>query len=74
MSALIPRPSLGKRPRHYAAEIIALPSREARLAALARVPDLYRDWVNELVQDYFAKRHFLERYRHVQCQKNHTFR
>ncbi len=63
-----------KRPRHHAAEIIALPSEEARFAAIEQVPELYRDWVNELVQDYFSKRDFLERYRHDQRQKNHYFR
>ena len=54
---------LGKRPRHYAAEIVALPTKEARLAAFAEVPEHFRDWVKELVQDTFRKRYFLDRYR-----------
>lgn len=45
-----------KRPRQYAAEIIALPTREARAAALAAVPAELREWVRELVVDYFARR------------------
>lgn len=53
---------LGKRPRHYAAEIVALPTKEARLAAFAEVPEHYRDWVMELVQDTFHKRRCLQAY------------
>lgn len=45
-----------KRPRHYAAEIIALEDREARWRALERVPEHYREWVERLVVDHFAKR------------------
>lgn len=45
-----------KRPRHYAAEIIALPTRAARAAALDAVPEIIRDWVRHLVEDHFAKR------------------
>jgi hypothetical protein len=41
-----------KRPRHYAAEIVALKSRESRAAALARVPANFRAWVQDLVDDY----------------------
>lgn len=45
-----------KRPRDYADEIIALPTREARAAALEKVPGAYRALVREHVTDYFAKR------------------
>ncbi|MGZ8236367.1 MAG: hypothetical protein ACXWTY_00655 [Methylobacter sp.] len=65
---------LGKRPRHYAADIIALPTRDARLAAFPEVPEPYRDWVMELVRDYFLKRHFLQRYRHAQSQRRFSAR
>jgi len=54
--------TFGKRPRQYAAEIIALPMREQRQRALAEVPDDLRDWVREYVEDYFAKRRCLDRY------------
>jgi len=50
-----------KRPRHYAAEIIALPTRAARAAALDTVPEIIRDWVRHLVEDHFAKRAHLAR-------------
>lgn len=50
-----------KRPRQYAAEIIALPMRAQRARALNDVPEFYRAWVAELVSDYFAKRKFLNR-------------
>lgn len=50
-----------KRPRHYAAEIIALPTRAARAAALDTVPAIIRDWVRHLVEDHFAKRAHLAR-------------
>lgn len=50
-----------KRPRHYAAEIIALPTRAARAAALDAVPEIIRDWVRHLVEDHFAKRAHLAR-------------
>ncbi|TAN71580.1 MAG: hypothetical protein EPN17_00820 [Methylobacter sp.] len=52
----------GKRPRQYAAEIIALPTLEQRRKALALVPCDWRDWVKEYVVDYFGKQHFLTRY------------
>lgn len=45
-----------KWPRHYAAEIIALPSTEERDAALERVPSHLRAWVRELVDDHFFRR------------------
>lgn len=45
-----------KWPRHYAAEIIALPSREERDAALERVPSHLRAWVRELVEAHFFRR------------------
>ncbi len=48
-----------KRPRHYCAEIVALPTREERVAALNEVPDTikepYRKWVADLVMDHWAK-------------------
>jgi len=48
-----------KRPRQYAAEIIALDSREARRAALARVPEWCREWVAGYVRDHFERQKFL---------------
>jgi len=51
-----------KRPRHYAEDIIALPTREARLQALNAVPEQWRYWVKELVEDYFRKRAAMRRY------------
>jgi hypothetical protein len=45
-----------KWPRHYAAEIIALPSRDDHAAALQRVPEHIRAWVRELVEDLFFRR------------------
>lgn len=49
-------PPTEKRPRHYAAEIVALKSRESRAAALARVPAMFRAWVKDLVEDYYWRR------------------
>lgn len=40
-----------KRPRFYAAEIIALKTKEERRAALAKVPEHLRDWVEFYVRD-----------------------
>ena len=37
------------RPRQYAAQIIALKTREERRAALEEVPEEYRAWVRTLV-------------------------
>ena len=45
-----------KQPRHYAEEIIRLPTREARAAALAEVPDAHRHIVKFYVASYFARR------------------
>ena len=45
-----------KRPRQYAAEIIALPSIDARRAALAAVPDWCRETVKHYVSDHWNKR------------------
>ena len=42
-----------KCPRHYAAEIAELPTREARVEALARVPEPLREWVRYYVAVYF---------------------
>lgn len=44
-----------KWPREYAAEIMALGSVEKRRAALAKVPEHLRDWVQGLVRDGFAR-------------------
>ncbi len=52
--------TLSKWPRHYATEIIALPTKELRIAALNQVPEQWRDWVRDYVKDYFAKRHYLK--------------
>lgn len=46
-----------KQPRHYAEEIVSLPTREARTAALALVPERYRRIVKFYVASEFAKRH-----------------
>ncbi len=54
-----------KWPRQWAAEIIRLPSREQRREALERVPEPWRDWVRELVEDYFAKRQIARRRRAI---------
>jgi hypothetical protein len=43
-----------KRPRFYAAEILAMPTREQRRAALAEVPIEWRAWVEDLVRSAFA--------------------
>lgn len=45
-----------KRPRHYAAEILNLSTREARAAALNRVPAEYQEWVKTLVKNEFDRR------------------
>lgn len=45
-----------RRPRQYAAEIIALPNKGERAAALDRVPEHLRDWVRGLVEDHFWRR------------------
>lgn len=47
-----------KRPRQHAAEIIALPTREQRAAALDLVPDAVREAVRHLVQDHFIRQHY----------------
>lgn len=46
---------LEKRPRQYASEIIALPKEERR-AALDKVPDDLRPWVEFYVRDWWAKK------------------
>jgi len=43
-----------KRPRHFAADIIALPSRDARKQALAAVPEHWQGLVCEHVTSHFA--------------------
>lgn len=47
---------LPKRPRHYAAEILALDNVEDRQAALKKVPNELQSWVQELVEDADRKR------------------
>lgn len=47
-----------KRPRHYAAEIIALADIEQRRAALAHVPEHWRALTKAHVSDYFNKKRF----------------
>ena len=44
-----------KRPREYAAEIIAQPDRAERRKMLARVPEGFRDWVRGYVEQYSAR-------------------
>ena len=43
----------GKRPRHYADEIIRLPSRAARRAALLRAPPDMQPLIRAHVERYF---------------------
>jgi hypothetical protein len=43
-----------KRPRHYAAEIIAMPTAAERKAALEKVPELCRDITRTHVINHFA--------------------
>jgi hypothetical protein len=50
-----------KRPRQYAAEIIALPTKEDRAAALLRVPEEWRPWVEFYVRDAFMRRACIRR-------------
>lgn len=45
-----------KRPRVYASEIMALTTREERIAALQAVPEEWRDWVKFYVQSWFARK------------------
>lgn len=45
-----------KRPRQYAAEIMAEPNRDKRRRMLAEVPDRYRDLVETHVRNGFALR------------------
>ena len=73
MTAITPSNYLGKRPRHYAFEIVALPTKAARYAALERVPDIYRDWVKELVEDIFMKQRF-RKVRHATTTGQHPVR
>lgn len=45
-----------KRPRHYMAEIIALPTRVERREALARVPEHFRETVEREVRLHFTRK------------------
>lgn len=50
--------SCEKRPREYAAEIIALKTRQERKEALDKVPAKYKDWVASYVTTSFSiKKH-----------------
>lgn len=53
-----------KRPHHYAAEIIALATKEERKAALEQVPELWRDITKTHVINYFAMRKFKKQHEH----------
>jgi hypothetical protein len=44
------------RPRHYAAEICALKTKEERRAALDQVPAIWRAMTRDHVESYFAMR------------------
>lgn len=48
-----------KRPRFYAADILALPTVDQRRAALDLVPEPLRDWVAFYVRDHFEKQRCL---------------
>jgi len=43
-----------KRPRHFAAEIIALPTRDDRRQAMAAVPENFQGLVREHVVSHFS--------------------
>jgi hypothetical protein len=45
-----------KRPRHYISEILALKTRAERVAALDKVPEIYKEWVRTSVINYFNHR------------------
>jgi flavorubredoxin len=51
-----------KRPREYAAEIIAQPDRAIRRKMLKRVPEDYRDWVRGYVEQYSRRLNVARRY------------
>lgn len=48
-------PMSEKWPRHYASEILDIPTRAARAAHLEIVPDHLRDLVRRHVEDHFVK-------------------
>lgn len=52
----IRRGGYAKWPRQYAAEIVRLPTREARQAALAEVPEALQPWVRDYVETAFHLR------------------
>lgn len=54
-------------PHRYAAAILALPAAERR-AALQEVPEAWRDWVREHLNDWKAKRRALRLHRQQQQQ------
>lgn len=43
-----------KWPRQYAAEIMALKTRQERRDALDKVPEKYKDWVADLVKSAYS--------------------
>ncbi|EDY85358.1 hypothetical protein GP5015_1598 [gamma proteobacterium HTCC5015] len=51
----------GKWPRHWAAEILQLPTREQRKAHLQKVPEHLRDWVEHIVKNEFELRNARKR-------------
>lgn len=42
-----------RRPRQYAADIVRMKTAAEREAAIEQVPPELRDWVRDLVDDYF---------------------
>lgn len=49
------------RPRHYAAEILALKTREERREALLKVPPDYQERVKLYVENEFERRKYTRR-------------
>lgn len=51
-----------KRPRHWAAEILNLPTREQRRERLQQVPEHLRDWVADYVKTEFELKNARKRH------------
>ncbi len=51
-----------KRPRQFARDILAMPDRDDRRAALERVPKIYRDLVRKHVEIAYNQKRFLNRH------------
>jgi len=49
------------RPRHYAAQILALKTREERREALSKVPPEYQERVKLYVENKFERRKYTRR-------------